>query len=198
MKLEIYLGVQSESADLVNQAREAFGRLVTSQEDSTFILEAFKNYLTLKVQGSRQPERTVAQNLARMLHDALLAAIAATPLPSHVNLVNYNKTLTELLEVSNAGVQHRRYSVEVQLRIILDNHMREFIRTRTLQALRILEPGTVALQASQTSPLTFEQASAASTSLGASKHILADFTNSQQRGESFGNSRNFYKKRKNG
>ncbi len=79
MKLDIFLGVQSESADLVNQARKAFGRLVTSQEDSTFILEAFKNLLALMVQGSRHSERTVAQNLARMLHDALLVELKEWP-----------------------------------------------------------------------------------------------------------------------
>ena len=38
MRLDIFLGVQSESADLVNQARKEFGRLITTQEDSTFIL----------------------------------------------------------------------------------------------------------------------------------------------------------------
>ena len=74
MRLDIFLGVQSESADLVNQARKAFGRLITTQEDSTFILEAFKNLFALNrplmVQGSRHPERTVDQDLARMLHDA--------------------------------------------------------------------------------------------------------------------------------
>ncbi len=107
----------------MNQARKAFGRLVTSQEDITFILEAFKNLFALMVQGSRHSERTVAQDLARMLHDALLAAIAKTHLPSHVNQVNYNKMLAEVLEVSNAGTPHPIYGVEDQLRIILDNHM---------------------------------------------------------------------------
>jgi hypothetical protein len=60
MRLDIVLEVQSEFADLVNEARKAFGRLVTSQEDSTFILEAYKNLLALMVQGSRHSKRTVA------------------------------------------------------------------------------------------------------------------------------------------
>ena len=60
--------------------------------------------------------------------------------------MNYNKMLAEVLEVSNAGAPHPIYGVEDQLRIILDNHMREFIRTKAQLALRSIEHGTVALR----------------------------------------------------
>ena len=110
---------------------------------------------------------------------ALLAAIASTALPSHVNQLNYNKMLAEVLEVSNAGLPHPHYGVEDQLRIILDNHMREFLRTKAQLAMpRPIEPGIVAMQANQTPQLIFEQANAASASTGSSKHALADSTNS--------------------
>ena len=198
MRLDIFLGVQSESADLVNQARKAFGRLITTQEDSTFILEAFKNLFALMVQGSRHPERTVAQDLARMLHDALLAAIATTPLPSHVNQVNYNKMLAEILALSNAAAPILHYSMEAQLRITVDKHLREFLRTKAQLAMpRNTEPGIMAMQANQAVQFNFEQASAAA-SLGTSKQILADSTNSQQRGEHKSYGGNSFKNKRKG
>ena len=64
VKVDIFVGVQADSADLVNQARKAFSRLVTSQEDSTSILESFRTLRALMTQGSRHPKRTVAQDLA--------------------------------------------------------------------------------------------------------------------------------------
>ncbi len=192
MRLDI-----SESADLVNQARKAFGRLITTQEDSTFILKAFKNSFARMVQGSRHPERTVAQDLARMLHDALLAAITTTPLPIHVNQVNYNKTLAEILALSNAAAPILHYSMKTQLCITVEKHLREFLRTKAQLALpRITKPGIVAMQANQAAQLNFEQASAAA-SLGTSMQILADSTNSQQRGEhTFYGGNSFKTKRK--
>ena len=81
-----------------------------------------------------------------MLHDALLAAIATTPLPSHVNQVNYNKMLAEILALSNAAALILHYSMDAQLRITVDKHLREFLRTKAQLALpRITEPGIVVI-----------------------------------------------------
>jgi len=88
--------------------------------------------------------------------------------------------LAEILALSNAAALILHYSMEAQLRITVDKHLREFLRTKVQRALpRITEPGIVALQANQAVEFSFEQASAAA-SLGTSKQILADSTNSQQ------------------
>ena len=122
IKVDIFVGVQADSADLVNQARKAFSRLVASQEDTTSILESFRTMRALMTQGSRHPERTVAQDLARMLYDhyydALRSTIAATPLPSHVNQVQYNKMLDEVLDISRTDDSHPWFSVEAHLRVL--------------------------------------------------------------------------------
>jgi len=178
IKVDIFVGVQADSADLVNQARKAFSRLVTSQEDSTSILESFRTLRALMTQGSRHPERTVAQDLARMLYDALRSTIAATPLPSHVNQVQYNKMLDEILDISRTDDSHPWFSVEAHLRAVFRNYLREFIRSKNQLALRSTTPGAVIPQANY-----IEQASAASAPPAAPRNPLADFTDTQHCGD---------------
>ena len=77
--------------------------------------------------------------------------------------------LAEILALSNAAALILHYSMDAQLRITVDKHLREFLRTKVQLALQqITEPGIVAMQANQAAQLNFEQASAAA-SLGTSK-----------------------------
>ncbi len=62
---------------------------------------------------------------------------------------------------------------------------------------RITEPGIVAMQANQAGQFNFEQAGAAA-SLGTSKQIFADSTNSQQRGEHKSYGGNSFKNKRKG
>ena len=83
--------------------------------------------------------------------------------------------LAEILALSNAAAPTLHYSMEARLRITVDKHLREFLRTKAQLAMpRNTEPGIMAMQANQALQFNFEQASAAA-SLGTSKQILADF-----------------------
>ena len=97
-----------------------------------------------------------------MLYDALRSTIAATPLPSHVNQVQYNKMLDEVLDISRTDDCHPWFSVEAHLRAVFRNYLREFIRSKNQLALRSNTPGAVIPQANYTAQQVLEQASAAS------------------------------------
>ena len=113
-----------------------------------------------------------------MLYDALRSTIAATPLPSHLNQVQYNQKLHEVLNISRTDDSHPWFSMEAHLRAVFRNYLREFIRSKNQLAPGSNTPGAVIPQANY-----IEQASAASAPPAAPRNPLADSTNTQQRGD---------------